>query len=139
MWVLRPSGRNPDQQCRTGVQDRSERRDRNNHLSKKERFGVETPWGLHELEVGITEIGREVGPFTDYLQAYLTVSRRHASLRVMVPNGRRRRLFVTDHDSTNRTYINGHPLDPNEPAELKYGDVVALSTKVALRVQEVGE
>ena len=107
-----------------------------NGVSKR-GFAVKTPWGMYELEMGITEIGREVGPFTDYLQAYLTVSRRHASLRLMTANGRRRRLFVTDHDSTNRTYVNGQPLDPNEPTELNYGDVVALSTKVALKVEEM--
>ena len=27
----------------TGVQDRSERRERNNHLSKKERYGISRP------------------------------------------------------------------------------------------------
>jgi len=47
------------------------------------------------------------------------------------------RLYVTDLDSKNRTYINDRPLPPHEPVPLAAGDEVRLGT-TTLRVARIG-
>jgi hypothetical protein len=60
------------------------------------------------------------------------MSARHA--RLHVDSGR---LWVTDLDSKNRTYVNDQPLDPHQARELMTGDTVRMGTTV-LRVSRVG-
>ena len=97
-------------------------------------YRIETPWGDLVLDSPETEIGREVGPFAHRLAGHLTVSRRHASLRVTSSG----RLFVIDHDSANGTFKNEHRIDQSVLVELRDGDTVSFSTRMRLSVQAEG-
>ena len=97
------------------------------------RFRLVTPWGDHPLAASETEVGRDVGPLAGNLKGHLTISRRHASLRVTSSG----RLHVVDHGSVNGTFKNDHRLEPNVPVELRDGDTVSFSTKLSITVREV--
>ncbi len=100
------------------------------------RFRLGTPWGDWVMAESEVVIGREVGPLTDNLQAQMTVSRRHASLRVTSSG----RLHVIDHNSMNGTFHNDRRIDPNLPVELRAGDTVSFSSAVRFEVAvEAGE
>lgn len=60
------------------------------------------------------------------------MSARHARLHVDS-----RKLWITDLDSKNRTYVNDQPLDPHRARELAAGDTVRMGTTV-LRVARIG-
>ena len=96
------------------------------------RFRLQTPWG-DPLEVeSDTEIGRDVGPLAEALTGHMTVSRRHAILRV-TPSGR---LHVIDQGSTNGTFRNDRRIEPRSPTELRAGDTVSFSSALRLVVEE---
>jgi len=97
-------------------------------------YRVEAPWGDLVLDSPETEIGREVGPLAHRLAGHLTVSRRHASLRIT----RSGRLFVIDHNSSNGTFRNEHRIDPSVLVELRDGDTVSFSTRMRLSVRAEG-
>ena len=101
------------------------------HLQTR-RFVIVAPWGTCSIDGRGMEIGREVGPLADELSSYMTVSRRHASLRVSSSG----RLLVRDHNSSNGTFRNGRRINPNLPVELRDGDTVSLSTRVRFTVRE---
>ena len=98
------------------------------------RYRLEAPWGDFVIDSPETEIGREVGPVAHWLAGHLTVSRRHASLRVTSSG----RLFVIDHDSANGTFRNEHRIDPHALVELRDGDTLSFSTRVRLNVRADG-
>lgn len=60
------------------------------------------------------------------------MSSRHA--RLHVEGGR---LFVTDLDSKNRTFLNDEPLPPHQPQQAAVGDTIRMGT-TTLRVARVG-
>ena len=99
------------------------------------RFRLVSPWGEFNLEHPETDIGREVGPFTDELAGHPTVSRRHATLRITSSG----RLHVVDHGSSNGTFKNDRRIEPNIPVELDDGDTVSFSTRLRLDVRSDGE
>lgn len=96
-----------------------------------ERFVLGTPWGECPLTTPVVDIGREVGPFASRLAGYLTVSRRHAILRVEASG----RLFVVDHNSSNGTFKNATRIDPNAAVELIVGDQVSFSKSLTFDVR----
>ena len=98
------------------------------------RFRLVTPWGEHVLDSADTEVGRDVGPFASALKGHMTVSRRHASLRMTSS----RRLHVIDHGSANGTFRNENRIEPNVPVELRSGDSVGFSTRLSFTVLEIG-
>ena len=98
------------------------------------RYRIEAPWGDFLLDENETEIGRQAGPFTEQLASHLTVSRRHASLRITSSG----RLFVIDHRSANGTFRNDRRIDPSVLVELCDGDTVSFSTRLRLSVRAEG-
>ncbi len=60
------------------------------------------------------------------------MSARHARLHVAAG-----KLYVTDLDSKNRTFVNDRPIPPHEPIPLAVGDLLKLGT-TTLRVARVG-
>ena len=98
------------------------------------RFRLVMPWGEHVLDSAETEVGRDVGPLAADLQAHMTVSRRHASLRVTSSG----RLHVIDYGSANGTFRNESRIEPNVPVELRSGDTVGFSTRLSFTVLETG-
>lgn len=97
-------------------------------------YRLEAPWGDSILDSPETEIGREVGPWVHWLAGYVTVSRRHASLRVTSSG----RLFVIDHASANGTFKNEQRIEPHVPVELRDGDTLSFSTRVRFSVRADG-
>lgn len=95
-------------------------------------FRLGSPWGEWVVVESVLEIGREVGPLADHLRCHMTVSRRHASLRV-TPSGR---LHVIDHNSTNGTFRNDRRIDAEVPVELQAGDTVSFSSAVRFDVDD---
>lgn len=87
------------------------------------------PWGEHAMAPGdVVDIGREVGPFEQALQAYPTVGRRHGTLRLT----ERGTLLLRDHSSTNGTFINGQRCGATGETEVAHGSEVRFGG--ALRV-----
>jgi len=74
-------------------------------------------------------IGRQAAG-AEFLKNFKTVSRRHA--RFSKEGGK---WYVEDLNSTNGTYVNNKPIPPNQKVEIKEGDVISLSSQVALRVK----
>lgn len=64
-------------------------------------------------------LGRTTGDFVSQLGQFPVISSRHA--QISKANGK---WFVTDLGSTNKTYVNGVRLAPNNPTEIKENDVV---------------
>ena len=60
------------------------------------------------------------------------MSGRHARLHVAAG-----KLYVTDLDSKNRTFVNDRPIPPHEPVPLAVGDLIRLGT-TTFRVAGVG-
>ena len=56
-----------------------------------------------------------------------TVSRKHAQIDVQ----RGPRYFIKDLGSSNKTFVNGHPLEPNVPQMLNNGDEVRIGKVIA--------
>ncbi|MDR0787493.1 MAG: FHA domain-containing protein [Gemmatimonadota bacterium] len=81
-----------------------------------------------ELIVGRNPEGSEVTGLGDRY-----MSGRHA--RFHFAGGR---LYITDLDSRNRTWVNDHPLPPHEPLSLSVGDVIRMGS-TRLRVARLGE
>ncbi len=80
-----------------------------------------------EMTVGRKSDGREVVGLGDRY-----MSSRHA--RFHIAGGK---LYVTDLDSKNRTYINERPLPPHEPVPVSVGDEIRVGS-TRLRVSRVG-
>ena len=100
------------------------------------RYRIEAPWGDFLLDDPETDVGRNVGPFTNQLRGHPTVSRRHATLRITTSG----RLHVIDQGSANGTLKNGRRIDPNVAVELRDGDTVSFSTMLTfgVRAEEAG-
>jgi pSer/pThr/pTyr-binding forkhead associated (FHA) protein len=58
------------------------------------------------------------------------VSRRHAELTF---DRHAMSYFITDFQSTNGVTLEGEPIEPNRPYEVKPGALIGLGTKVVLR------
>jgi hypothetical protein len=76
-----------------------------------------------KLEIVNNEIlGRVNGPHAAQLGRYPVISSTHA--KVTQDNNT---WFITDLNSTNKTYVNGVKLEPNVPAKIKQDDIVVLA------------
>jgi pSer/pThr/pTyr-binding forkhead associated (FHA) protein len=101
----------------------------------------ETPPAYLVIERATTneQVGQRL-PIVDYpfalgrnlplLSAESEVSRRHAQLEF---DQRSMRYFITDFQSTNGVTLEGEPIKPNRPYEVKPGMRIGLGTKVVLR------
>jgi len=100
------------------------------HARGTVRFAVlELPWGQRVVHAGeVIDVGREVGPFEHELQAYGTVSRRHATIRMTESE----KLLVRDHASTNGTFVNG--VRCSSTGEVEVGDRSEIRFSHALRM-----
>jgi hypothetical protein len=67
-------------------------------------------------------IGRTNGPHAAMLGKFPVISSNHA--KITRENGA---WFITDLNSTNKTYVNGMKLEPNVPAAIKQDDVVVFA------------
>jgi hypothetical protein len=93
---------------------------------------VETPAQHGSLQVnGELVVGRKTGDGVHGMDDRY-MSGRHARLRVETG-----RVWVTDLDSKNRTYVNDQPLPPHQAHELRVGDMLRLGTTV-LRLSRIG-
>lgn len=88
------------------------------YVTVKERVGDASP-RHYQLTRSNALLGR--WEQSDVVLAKKNVSKKHA--RLEWKDGR---ALLTDLQSTNRTYINGHPLPPHKPQPLKPGDVIAI-------------
>jgi len=77
-------------------------------------------WNMEIADGNI--LGRTNGPHAAMLGKFPVVSSTHA--KVTRENGA---WFITDLNSTNKTYVNGAKLEPNVPAKIKQNDVVILA------------
>jgi hypothetical protein len=77
-------------------------------------------WNLEIANGNI--LGRTNGPHSSALGKFPVVSSNHAKV-TRVNND----WFITDLNSTNKTYVNGAKLDPNVPVKIKQNDVVMLA------------
>lgn len=90
------------------------------------------PWGEHTLVPGDeVDVGREVGPFERFLEPFLTVGRRHASLRFT----ERGVLLVRDHGSLNGTFVNGARCASTGAVEVPAGSELRFSSAVRVLVR----
>ena len=89
------------------------------------------PWGRVPVE-GQLSIGREAGfsPISRQLDAYPTVSRQHAVVRVSEDS-----WTVLDLRSTNGTWVNGSRLASGEARPIGNGDRVGFSRTVEAQIQ----
>jgi hypothetical protein len=84
-----------------------------------------------KMEISDSDIlGRANGPHTAHLGKFPVISSTHA--KVTRENNA---WFITDLNSTNKTYINGVKLEPNVPTRIKQDDVVILAN-VTFTVRE---
>ncbi len=67
-------------------------------------------------------LGRTNGPHAASLGKFPVISSNHAKI-TKVNN----EWFITDLNSTNKTYVNGVKLEPNVPVKIKQNDVVLLA------------
>ncbi|GBU29644.1 hypothetical protein R84B8_03217 [Treponema sp. R8-4-B8] len=67
-------------------------------------------------------LGRTNGPHSSALGKFPVISSNHA--KVTRTNNE---WFITDLNSTNKTYVNGAKLEPNVPVKIKQNDVVTLA------------
>jgi hypothetical protein len=75
------------------------------------------------MEIADSDIlGRTNGPHSGALGKFPVVSSNHAKV-TRVNN----EWFITDLNSTNKTYVNGAKLEPNVPAKIKQNDIVMLA------------
>ena len=89
------------------------------------------PWGQVPI-AGQLGVGREAGfsPISGQLDAYPTVSRRHAIVGVAQDQ-----WTVRDLGSTNGTYVNGTRLAEGETRAIQHGDQVGFSQGLQVRVE----
>ena len=67
-------------------------------------------------------LGRTTGPHAAALGKFSVISSTHA--KITLENNE---WFITDLNSTNKTYVNGVKLEPNIPVKIKQDDVVILA------------
>jgi len=67
-------------------------------------------------------LGRTNGPHAAALGKYPVISSNHAKITRVNDE-----WFITDLNSTNKTYVNGAKLEPNVPVKIKQNDVVMLA------------
>jgi hypothetical protein len=77
-------------------------------------------WNIETADGDI--LGRTNGPHASALGKFPVISSNHA--KVTRRNGE---WFITDLNSTNKTYINGVKLEPDVPVKIKQDDVVLLA------------
>jgi len=77
-------------------------------------------WNM-EIEDG-NILGRTNGPHSAALGKFPVISSNHAKV-TKVNN----EWFITDLNSTNKTYVNGTKLEPNVPVKIKQNDVIMLA------------
>ena len=87
---------------------------------------------VHDVVIGRKDSNLKYRPvidLADFGGKLFGVSRRHATL-----NNRNGLLFITDHDTTNGTYVNSKRIDPEIPHVLTHGDKLQIG-RVRLLVQ----
>jgi len=106
---------------------------RESHAQGTVRFAVlELPWGQRVVHAGeVIDVGREVGPFEHELQAYGTVGRRHATMRMTESH----KLLVRDHASTNGTFVNGVRCSSTGEVEVADGSEIRFSHSLRINVR----
>jgi len=67
-------------------------------------------------------LGRTTGQYADVLGKFPVISSTHAKITL-----EKNEWFITDLNSTNKTYVNGVKLEPNIPVKIKQDDVVILA------------
>ena len=67
-------------------------------------------------------LGRTVGPHSSFLGQFPVISSKHAKLELLGND-----WFITDLNSSNKTYLNGCVLTPNVPAKLTDKDALVLA------------
>jgi len=77
-------------------------------------------WNMEIADGGI--LGRTNGPHAAMLGKFPVISSNHAKV-----TRKNNEWFITDLNSTNKTYVNGVKLEPNVPAAIKQDDVVILA------------
>jgi len=77
-------------------------------------------WNMEIADGNI--LGRTNGPHSSALGKFPVISSNHA--KVTRANNE---WFITDLNSTNKTYVNGAKLEPNVPVKIKQNDVVMLA------------
>jgi len=77
-------------------------------------------WNMEIADGNI--LGRTNGPHSAALGKFPVISSNHA--KVTRTNNE---WFITDLNSTNKTYVNGAKLEPNVPVKIKQNDVVMLA------------
>jgi len=77
-------------------------------------------WNMEITDGSI--LGRTNGPHAAMLGKFPVISSNHAKV-----TRNNNEWFITDLNSTNKTYVNGAKLEPNVPAKIKQDDVVMLA------------
>jgi len=77
-------------------------------------------WNMEIVDGNI--LGRTNGPHSAALGKFPVISSNHAKV-TRINN----EWFITDLNSTNKTYVNGAKLEPNVPVKIKQNDVVMLA------------
>jgi len=77
-------------------------------------------WNMEIADGNI--LGRTNGPHSGALGKFPVISSNHAKV-TRINN----EWFITDLNSTNKTYVNGAKLEPNVPVKIKQNDVVMLA------------
>jgi hypothetical protein len=86
-------------------------------------------WPIGEEEsLGIGRLP-SFSPLANRLAEVLEVGRRHATVRL-----HRGVLTLTDHDSTNGTWVNGRRARPEQEITLRDGDEIQISQQMSMRV-----
>jgi len=85
-------------------------------------------WNLEIADGNI--LGRTNGPHAAMLGKFPVISSTHAKITC-----NNNEWFITDLNSTNKTYVNGAKLEPNVPVKIKQNDVVMLAN-VTFTVRE---
>ena len=67
-------------------------------------------------------LGRTVGPHSSLLGSFPVISSKHAKIDLL-----ENEWFITDLNSSNKTYVNGCVLTPNVPAKLADKDILVLA------------
>jgi len=77
-------------------------------------------WNMEIADGNI--LGRTNGPHSAALGKFPVISSNHAKV-----TRTKNEWFITDLNSTNKTYVNGAKLEPNVPVKIKQNDVVMLA------------
>lgn len=125
--VTRPLGPPPEPAAEATTPDPDPDAD----VRPRRRAVLEMPWGDYAIDSGEeVDVGREVPPFGPRLEEYITISRRHAKLRLS-PQGS---LFVRDY-SVNGTYVNGRRCERTGEVEVPDGAELGFSRAFSVRVR----